>query len=263
MSSEPVTAIAVPRTEEAPAGSAEYRMSAAGRRTAGILLLGVIAVAIFAVWTLVTQAEGGLSGPEWVTAALMLGILALAPVVGWNLLEERAATITTDPTGLTYRSLSGIELRYSWPEVTGLDPAPPAPSRWARLFFDNPASDATPADLAHSPTAGPKAGLTNHISSNNAPLTVPRDESPAGAGPPRPPAEAEDRAQDVVDAEQRTIPVRVSPPPAARLPGPVTRALWRQAHGATLPLPAGLDGRAALIATIRAHLAPRESPPPA
>src|SRR5215204_1835892 len=137
MSSEPMTAPAVPMTEAAPAGSAVYRMSAEARRTALILLLGVGAVAIFAVWTLLTQAEDGLSGPEWVTAALMLGILALAPVVGRNLLEERAVTITADTAGLTYRSLGGIELRYAWPEVTGLDPAPPARSRWARLFFDD------------------------------------------------------------------------------------------------------------------------------
>ena len=249
-------------TEEAPTG-AVYRMSAAGRRTALILLLGVGAVAIFAVWTLVTQVEGGLSGPEWVTAGLMLGILALAPVVGWTLLEERAATITTDATGLTYRSLGGIELRYRWPEVTGLDPAPPARSRWARLFFDDPASETTPPDLEQSPTAGPKAARTNQITHSNAPLAVPRDETPAGPTPPLPPAEAEDRAQDIVDAEQRTIPVQVSPPPAARLTSPVTRALWQQAHGPTLPLPAGLEGRDTLIATIRAQLTPRESPPPA
>ena len=258
-----MTATAVPVTEETPAGSTMYRMSATGRRTALILLLGVGAVAIFAVWTLLTQAEGGLSGPEWVTAALMLGILALAPVVGWNLLEERATTISADATGLTYRSLGGIELRYRWAEVTGLDPAPPARGRWTRLFFDDPAPEATPANLAQSPTAGPQAARTNQISRSNAPLTGTHDETPAGAIPPLPPAEAEDRAQDIVDAEQRTIPVLVSPPPAARLPGPVIRALWQQAHGPTLPLPAGLEDRDALIATIRARLAPRESPPPA
>ena len=41
------------------------------------------------------------------------------------------------------------------------------------------------------------------------------------------------------------------------------QALWRQAHGATLPLPGELENRAALLATIRAHVAPQESPPPA
>jgi hypothetical protein len=184
-------------------------------------------------------------------------------VVGWNLLEERATTITAGATGLTYRSLGGIELRYAWPEVTGLDPAPPARSRWARLFFDDPASETTPANLAQSPTAGPKAAPTNQITRSNAPLSGTPDETPAGPSPPRPPAAAEDRAQDTVDAEQRTIPVQVHPPPAARLSSPVTRALWQQAHGPTLPLPAGLEDRAALIATIRAQLAPRESPPPA
>jgi hypothetical protein len=240
-----------------------YRLSATGRRTTLILLLGVIAVAIFAIWTLVTQLQDGLSGPEWVTAALMLGILLVAPVVGWTLLEERATTITADADGLTYRSLNGITLRYTWSEVTGLNRASGAPSRWARLFFDNPAPDTTPPPLEQSPTAGPQAAATNQITSSYAPQSVTRDESPAGAPPPLPPAEAEDRDQDMDDAEQRTIPVEVTPPPALRLAGPLIRALWRQAHGGSLPLPAGLENRAALLTTIRAHLALQEPPPPA
>ena len=143
-----------------------YRLSAAGRRTALILLLGVAAVWVFAAWTLVTQALDGLSGPEWVTALLMLGILVVAPVVGWTLLEERSATITADAHGLTYRSITGIHLAYAWPEITGLDPAPAQPSRWARLFMDDPASEGMPPTTEQSPAAGRNAALT-HQSNNS------------------------------------------------------------------------------------------------
>ena len=114
-----------PPNGERPGGGTDLSPVGGGRRTALILLLGVAAIWVFACWTLVTQAQDGLSGPEWVTAVLMLGILVVAPVVGWTLLEERAATITSDATGLTYRSITGIHLTYAWPEITGLGAARP------------------------------------------------------------------------------------------------------------------------------------------
>jgi hypothetical protein len=252
MSSEPQAVPAAPTKEGPPAGGQVYRLSAAGRRTALILLLGVAAVWVFAAWSLVTQALDGLSGPEWVTAVLMLGILLVAPVVGWTLLEERNATITTDTQGLTYRSINGIHLAYTWPEITGLDPAPAQPSRWARLFMDDPAPAAVPPTTEQSLPAGRKAEMTNQSNSSNASRTGTPDDS--RSGPPR--AEAE-------EAPPRTVPVTVSPPPAARIANPVLQALWRQAHGATLPLPEELENRAAVLATIRAHLALPESSPPA
>src|SRR5437763_16457277 len=104
MSSESLAAT----TATPPPAGQVYRLTPDARRTALILLLGVAAIWVFALWTLITQAQDGLSGPEWVTAALMLGILLVAPVVGWTLLEERAATLTTDANGLTYRPLNGI-----------------------------------------------------------------------------------------------------------------------------------------------------------
>src|SRR3954471_17204410 len=175
MSSEPMAAQAAPIPEEATPDGMVYPMSAEGRRTAVILLLGVAAIWIFALWTLVTQAQDGLSGPEWVTAILMLGILGVAPVVGWNLLEERATTITADVGGLTYRSLGGITLRYTWPEITGLDAAPSRPARWARLFMDSPAPATAPPTLAQRPPAGPMAATTQQINSSYASPTVQND----------------------------------------------------------------------------------------
>src|SRR5262249_3021614 len=111
MSSEPLAATNSPAP---PSGVQVYRPTPDAPRTALILLLGVGALGVFAAWTLITQAQDGLSGPEWVTAVLMVGILLVAPVVGWTLLEERAATLTADADGLTYRSLNGIHLRYTW-----------------------------------------------------------------------------------------------------------------------------------------------------
>jgi hypothetical protein len=259
MSSEPQAVSAPPTTAAPPAGGQVYRISPAGRRTALILLLGVAAVWVFAAWTLVTQALDGLSGPEWVTAVLMLGILLVAPVVGWTLLEERGATISTGAQGLTYRSITGIHLAYTWPEITGLDPAPASPSRWARLFMDDSAPATVPPTMELSLTAGRKAAMTDQSNRSNASPTGTPDDSPPG----RTPAEAEDQAAEADEARTRTIPVTVSPPPVARITNPVIQALWRQAHGATLPLPGELENRAAVLATIRAHLASQESPPPA
>jgi hypothetical protein len=260
MSSEPQAVQAAPITGGPPAGGATYRLSAAGRRTALILLLGVVAVWVFAAWTLVTQALDGLSGPEWVTALLMLGILVVAPVVGWTLLEERSATITADAHGLTYRSITGIHLAYTWPEITSLDPTPAQPSRWARLFMDNPASEGMPPTTEQRPAAGRNAALTHQSNnSSNASPTGIDDDSPLSESP----AEAEDRDAAADEAHTRPIPVAVTPPPAARIAGPVIGALWRQAHGDTLPLPGELENRAALLATIRAHRQPQESSPPA
>jgi hypothetical protein len=252
MSSE---SLAAPITSAPDSGVQVYRPTPDARRTALILLLGVAAIWLFAAWTLVTQAQDGLSGPEWVTAALMLGILLVAPIVGWTLLEERAATVTADATGLTYRSLNGINLTYRWPEITGLA-APPGPSRWARLFMDEPVMKPPSPTEEQSPPAGRMAEATTQDISSTAPQPVTRGDAQAGT-----PAQAEDRAQDAYDAEQRTIPIRVVPPPPTRITSPVIRALWRQAHGDTLPIPAGLADRAALVALIRAHSAPSESPP--
>jgi hypothetical protein len=179
----------------------------------------------------------------------------VAPVVAWNLLEERATVITTDPAGLTYRSLGGIQLHYTWPEIVGVD-EPAAPGRLARLFLDDPVPSAPPT-LDQRPAAGLRAAPMD--SPNHTPASSPGTNDLAGA--PSAAAE-EDRDQDAYDDAQRTIPLRVMPPPATRLGGSLLRALWQQAHGATLPLPAGLTDRAALLATIRAHRAPPTSSPP-
>src|SRR6476661_4055606 len=97
-----------------PVANREYRLAPEARRTTLVLLLGVLAIAIFAIWSLIALLSGGLQGPEWVSALLMLAILGLSPLVAWGLLAEYNATILTDTAGLTYRTIGGITLTYPW-----------------------------------------------------------------------------------------------------------------------------------------------------
>src|SRR5450756_2242824 len=99
-----------------------YPMSREGRRQAIVLLLGVISIAIFALWSLVNILQDGVSGVEWVTGAFMLAILLVSPLVAWTLLEEANAAVVANGGGLTYRTLGGVSLQYKWPDVTGLKP---------------------------------------------------------------------------------------------------------------------------------------------
>ena len=68
----------------------------------------MLAIAVFAIWSLVALLTGGLQGPEWVSALLLLAILGLSPLVAWSLLAEYNAAILTDAAGLTYRTIGGI-----------------------------------------------------------------------------------------------------------------------------------------------------------
>src|SRR5262249_19657392 len=88
--------------------------------------------AVYALWTLVSLVAGGLDGPDWVTAALMLAILVLSPAVAWSLLAELNATLTTDAAGLTFQTVGGVNLPYQWAQVHGLAPAP---NGWGPFTF--------------------------------------------------------------------------------------------------------------------------------
>src|SRR5437868_11622969 len=112
----PATPIEAPAEAETPG---VYPMSKDGRRQAIILLLGVISIWVFALWSLITILQDGITGVEWVSSLLMLGIIVVAPLVAWTTLEEANSRITTDDNGVTYTTLGGISLRYAWTDIVG------------------------------------------------------------------------------------------------------------------------------------------------
>src|SRR5918997_6492717 len=99
--------------------SNEYRMSREGRRQGIILLIGVLSLEVFAVWSLVTIMDRGIEGAEWVSALLMLGIALVAPLVAWTLLEEINSRYLVTAEGLRYTSIGGLALLYPWEQLAG------------------------------------------------------------------------------------------------------------------------------------------------
>ena len=142
-------ALPQPITTENPQPLADgtYPMSAEGRRQAIILLLGVLSLAIFALWSLVNLLQDGLSDVEWVTAAFMLAIFLVSPLVLWTLLEEANAVVTSNAAGLTYRTLGGVSLQYKWPDVTGLKPKQ-GRSKLSRFFLGDDTAPPPPPPTA-------------------------------------------------------------------------------------------------------------------
>jgi hypothetical protein len=112
----------------------DYPISREGRRQAIVLLLGVISLWVFALWSLINILQDGISGTEWVSLLLMLGILLVAPVVGWALMEEAGSRITTDESGVHYRSIAGIDIFYKWEELNSSRPTGRM-SKVARFFL--------------------------------------------------------------------------------------------------------------------------------
>lgn len=130
-----------------------YALSREGRRTAIILLLGVASIWIFALWSLITILDDGISGVEWVSAFLMLGILVVAPMVAWTLLEEINSRISVSDTDVRYRSLGGIDLAYSWDDLTGFQQAGQR-GKVARFFL---------GDKEEQPAVEAEAGADDEI----------------------------------------------------------------------------------------------------
>lgn len=113
-----------------------YRLSAAGRRTTMILLVGAVIIWGFALWsfrstlgisynpllfwpTLSASVTQGLSISQLVPALLMLVLIVTTPLLIWNLLEEWAAAYTPTDQGLRFESL-GIALTYPWDAMTAI-----------------------------------------------------------------------------------------------------------------------------------------------
>jgi hypothetical protein len=132
--------------DDASGVDGSFPMSREGRRQAIVLLLGVISLAIFALWSLVNILQDGVSDVEWVTGAFMLAILLVSPLVAWTLLEEANTVVTISDNGLTYRTLAGISLQYRWPDVAGFK-SKQGKSKLARFLLgddDAPQEEAVP-----------------------------------------------------------------------------------------------------------------------
>ncbi len=113
-----------------------YRLSASGRTTTIILLIGALIIWAFALWTFRSTLEisynpllfwstlrdsidNGLSVGQIIPALLMLVLIIAAPLVIWNVLEEWAATYTATDTGLRFVSM-GVDLLYPWQAISAI-----------------------------------------------------------------------------------------------------------------------------------------------
>ncbi len=208
-----------------------YRLTADARRSAGALVLGVIAVAVYAAWNLASLLTGGVQGPEWVLGALMIALLIVSPAVAWTLLGEIQYTVATDATGLTVRLL-GVHLHYDWAQVRAVSASTTSPT------IRNKAQSAGPSAEPGTSPSGP--ALPTAIDGTD--LSI--EERPAGDPAP---AVAQ---PDPIDGP---LYLHVEPPAPDRIAQPLVRLLYRQAYGNTLPLPAGLTGRTDLLAEIAAR----------
>jgi hypothetical protein len=228
---EPITAPAP--AEPAPEAVSSdtpgtYTMSRDGRRQAIILLLGVISIWVFALWSFIAIFSGGVTGVEWVTGALMLGIILVAPIVAWTLLEEANARITTGDQGITYSTFGGLKLTYAWADIAGFK-RKGRKSRLARFFLGDDDGD----DNSNDPD-----------NNNNTPV-IEEDARPVKAG------EDEETAPE---DEPETVLLALRTDPAAQVANSVVRFLHKQAHGDALPIYGGLENRRALLDEISSHM---------
>lgn len=218
-----------------PAESAEsnvYRMSREGRRQAYILLIGVLSIIVFAVWSLVTILDGGLTGAEWVSALLMLGIIVVAPAVAWTLLEEANSRITLADNGLRFTSIGGVDVRYRWEQLYGFQGRGQR-GRVARFFLGDEDDDAEAA------APGGSTGSTNNTNDTD---------------------NSDEEGDSEADAESVALRVREQyrGELARQLANPAVRFLYTQAHGNTVPIYGGLENRDELVSRIASHLATNE-----
>ncbi|HEX8220293.1 MAG TPA: hypothetical protein VF914_13945 [Chloroflexia bacterium] len=203
--------------------SNEYRLSRDGRRQGIILLVGVLSLEVFAVWSLVTILDRGLDGAEWVSALLMLGIALVAPLVAWTLLEEMNSRYAVAADGLRYTSIGGIELLYPWEQLAGFK-TEQRRGRVARFFL------------------GEEDTTDNEIDTN------------AGATTPGGTNEEEEESE----AEPQTLVLHVResyrPQVDSQLGNPLLRFLHTQAHGNTIPIHGDVENRDELVSQIASRI---------
>ena len=146
------------QVEESAPGTGTYHMTRESRRQAIILLVGVASLWVFALWTLTTLFQDGLSGVEWVSILLMLAILLVAPLVAWALLEEANSRYIVSDENLRYQSLGGVDITYNWSELSAAQGA--GKGRLARFFLGDDIEE-PPREVSVSSTDGDSEEETN------------------------------------------------------------------------------------------------------
>jgi hypothetical protein len=224
-------------------GERVFPMSREGKRQAYILLAGVASIWIFALWTLITILQDGVSGVEWVSMLLMIGMIVVAPVVAWTLLEEASAHVETGEQGIRYRSMGGIDLRYNWGEVEG--PRPKGRNKVARFFLgdDDDRPEGTVNINNNKKESNVEAGeFRREVIKNNQ-----AGQSTIDATAGRDEVDSEEEVDE--DGEPETILLSV-PDKSGQIANPISRFLHRQAHGPTLPIYGNLESRGDLLGEI-------------
>ena len=215
-SSTPIEVVA----QEESATPGTYPMSKEGRRQAIILLLGVISIWVFALWSLVTILQDGITGVEWVSGLLMLAILVVAPLVAWTLLEEANSRVSTSEDGITYSTLGGITLKYAWADIAGFKDKG-RKGRLARFFLGDDDGD---------------NDKLNDMEKSARTVKASEDEE-------MPPED-----------EPETVLLVLRKDPADGIANPLLRFLHKQAQGSALPIYGGLENRKALLSEISSRI---------
>lgn len=199
--------------------SNEYRMSREGRRQGIILLIGVLSLEVFAVWSLVTILDRGIEGAEWVSALLMLGIAVIAPLVAWTLLEEINSRYFVTAEGLRYTSIGGLSLLFPWTQLAGFK-TEQRRGRMARFFLGE---------------EDPKETDDNTTTPAMLPDGTNNEEEESEAEPQALALQVRESFRPQVDSQ---------------LGNPLLRFLHTQAHAYTVPIHGGIENRDELLSQI-------------
>lgn len=229
-------------------GERVYPMSRDGRRQAIILLIGVATLWVFALWSLVTIFQDGLTGVEWVSMLLMLGMLVVAPVVAWTLLEEANSRIVTSERGIEYRTIGGINLAYKWDELSGFKPRGTR-GRLARFFLGEEEVDIT-NNARDAEASVPRPGEEPTTEENERAVAVASAHVETDAHPVARPDRQADEEDELDEEDPETLLLQVRPGRTAEITNPITRFLHAQAHGSNLPIYGGLENRQELLEEI-------------
>ena len=117
-----------------------YSLSAAARRTLIVLLVGVLLVWAFALWSLAGMVGGlrGFDTSQLLPALLTLVVSVAVPLVIWGMLTEYGALYSVDDTALHFESY-GFALAVPWAQVATLHPGGSALEAGDRLEITNDA----------------------------------------------------------------------------------------------------------------------------